>query len=176
MLRVQVFAWLASLALGGSGLLVAAGSLAGCQRDSAPPPVHPQDEPPPLPPSSGTPIGYLLDNASQLTLRDDQLDKLKEIDNRLAIRSEALDTQLRQIEKPGAAADEKAQAKAAADAGKLQQVRRDNSAEALREAFAVLDPAQQTTARKLLEDRGITAPGSQVKPRERSPEDGEPLE
>jgi len=50
---------------------------------SSPPAVQPS-EPPPLPPASGTPIGFLLDSASALTLRDDQVTRLKAIDDELA--------------------------------------------------------------------------------------------
>src|SRR5258706_434319 len=74
--------------------------LVGCHHDD-PPPMHPKEgELPPLPPSSGTPVGYLLDNASQLQLRDDQLKQLKEIDQSLSARDAEIDTQLRIIEKP----------------------------------------------------------------------------
>ena len=51
---------------------------AGCGHD-AKPAVQPDDHPP-LPP--GTPIGYLIDDATELQLRDDQVAKLKEIDDR----------------------------------------------------------------------------------------------
>lgn len=151
--------------------------------------MRPQEgELPPLPPSSGTPVGYLLDNATVLELREDQLAKLKDIDQSLAVRGEVIDTQLRQIEKPDEAQAEKgqptprhnnapgAQVRTTADAGKLHEARKANTTEALEKAFALLDPAQQTTARKLLEDRGVVAPGSTVKKPQRSPEDGTPLE
>jgi hypothetical protein len=67
--------------LGGSGL--------GCSHE-AKPVVQPDDHPP-LPPASGTPIGLLIDDASELTLRDDQLTKLRAIDDDLATRLAALD-------------------------------------------------------------------------------------
>jgi hypothetical protein len=169
-------------------LLFASLVLVGCRHDSDPPPLYAQnEEPPPLPPSSGTPLGYLLDNATALTLRDDQLSKLKEIDKTLAIQDDSIDTQLRLIEKPDEEQGEKgqpaprhnnapgAQIKTTADASKLHQARKANDFEALQKAFALLDPAQQVAARKLLEDRGITAPGSPVKAPQRSAEDGEPL-
>jgi hypothetical protein len=161
--------------------------VAGCRHDTDPPPVHPQEGEPPLPPSSGTPVGYLLDNATMLTLRDDQLIKLQEIDKSLAVQDDAIDTQLRLIEKPNEEPAEKgqppprhnnapgAQIRTTADAGKLHQARKTNDFEALQKAFAVLDPAQQVAARKLLEDRGITAPGSVIKPPQRSADDGTPL-
>jgi hypothetical protein len=49
------------------------------------------DEHPPLPPASGTPIGYLVDDAAELKLSDDQLAKLKAIDEELAAKLEVLD-------------------------------------------------------------------------------------
>ena len=54
---------------------------------------------PPLPPASGTPVGYIVDASLDLKLRDDQLTKLKELDSRLAAQDDEIDTQLRQIEK-----------------------------------------------------------------------------
>jgi len=66
-----------------------------------------------------------------------------------------------------------AQVKTTADAAKLHSARKENDAEALQKAFALLDPAQRTTARKLLEDRGITAPGS-AKPSRPASDDGAP--
>lgn len=162
----------------------------GCRHDSDPPPVHPAEgELPPLPPSSGTAVGYLLDSAASLQLRDDQVAKLREIDNSLGARNAEIDTQLRIIEKPaedppvGKGEPPKmhnnapgAQIKTTDDAQKLHAMRKANDDEALTKAFAVLDPAQQPTARRLLEDRGVTPPGSTAKPTVRSPEDGAPLQ
>jgi len=170
--------------------LLALALLAGCRHDTDPPPMHPKEgELPPLPPSSGTPVGYLVDNASQLQLRDDQLLQLKEIDRSLAARDDEIDTQLRMIEKPaedppvekGAPPPRHnnapgAQIRTTADASKLHAARKANDFEALQKAFALLDPPQQVTARRLLEDRGVTAPGSDVKVPKRSADDGVPLE
>jgi hypothetical protein len=163
--------------------------LTACRRDTDPPPMHPKEgELPPLPPSSGTPVGYLLDNATQLELREDQLKQLKEIDESLAARDAEIDTQLRIIEKPqedpetpkGAPPPRRnnapgAQGKTTADAAKLHSARKENDSAALKKAFALLDPAQRTSARKLLEDRGITAPGSEPKPAKPTTDDGTPL-
>jgi hypothetical protein len=86
-------------ALGFAVAIVAAGAAAlgapglGCSHD-AKPAVQP-DEHPPLPPASGTPIGYLVDDATELKLSDDQLGKLKAIDDDLAGKLAALDGQLR---------------------------------------------------------------------------------
>jgi len=67
----------------------------GCSRD-AKPATQPaaSDEPPPLPPASGTPIGYLIEDA-RLKLSDGQLAKLKEIDGDLAVKLSYLDSVLR---------------------------------------------------------------------------------
>jgi hypothetical protein len=159
--------------------------LSACRHDD-PAPVHPQDSDlPPLPPSSGTPVGYLVDNATQLQLRDDQIAKLKEIDQSLSARDAAIDTQLRMIEKP--AEDPEPQrggpprrhnnapgvgVMSTPDAAKLHSERNDNDREALGQAFALLDPAQQTAARKLLEERGVSAPSGNAKPR--APADAKP--
>jgi hypothetical protein len=67
--------------------------LLGCSHDTKP--VVQPDEHPPLPPSSGTPIGYLVDDATELKLRDDQLTQLKTIDTELSARLDVLDTELR---------------------------------------------------------------------------------
>jgi hypothetical protein len=164
--------------------------LAGCHHDTDPPPMHPKEgELPPLPPSSGTPVGYLVDNASQLQLRDDQLKQLKEIDKSLAAKDDEIDTQLRLIEKPqddpeapkGAPPPRHnnapgAQVRTTPDAGKLHDARKTNDSEALQKAFAILDPAQKATARKLLEERGVTAPGSDTKQPKRTSDDGVPLQ
>ena len=162
----------------------------GCHHDTDPPPMQPKEgELPPLPPSSGTPVGYLIDNASTLTLREDQLQKLKDIDKSLSARDEEIDTQLRIIEKPeDDPPPEKgaplhlhnnapgAQIKTTPDAAKLHHARKENDDDALRKAFAVLEPDQQTTARKLLEDRGVTPPGAAPKQAPHSDEDGVPLQ
>src|SRR5215204_2791064 len=57
-------------------------------------------ETPPLPPASGTAVGYLVDASGELKLRDDQLKRLKEIDDRLAAQNGGIDAQLRQLERP----------------------------------------------------------------------------
>ena len=162
--------------------------LTACRHDNDQPTMRPQEgELPPLPPSSGTLVGYLVDNAAQLNLRDDQITKLKQIDQSLSAKDAEIDTQLRMIEKP---ADDPetapgappvrhnnapgAQIKTTADAAKLHDEHNTNDREALREAFALLDPPQQATARKLLEERGVQAPGGDTKPPQRDTSDGAP--
>ena len=167
--------------------LAAGLALVGCHHE--PTPMTPKEgELPPLPPASGTAVGYLLDNATTLKLRSDQLDKLKEIDTSLAARNDSLDTQLRSMVKPDEAPAEKgkppprhnnapgAQVKVTGEAGKLQEARAANDRDALQRAFAVLDPDQQDAARKLLDERGITAPGAEKKPPPRDDAAGVPLE
>lgn len=150
--------------------------LTACRKDIDPEPAHPQ-EAPPLPPASGSPVGYLVDNATQLNLREDQLAKLQEIDRSLSARDDEIETQLRLIEKPaedpevpkGAPPPRHnnapgAQVKTTPDAAKLREARKSVDDDALRKAFAILDPAQQPAARKLLEDRGITPPSASAQP------------
>jgi hypothetical protein len=72
---------------------VGAGLGPGCGHDAKP--VVQPDEHPPLPPASGTPIGYLVDDAGELKLSDGQLTKLKAIDEDLAAKLAVLDGQLR---------------------------------------------------------------------------------
>lgn len=168
-------------------LLTAGLALAGCHHD--PQPMTPKEgELPPLPPASGTTIGYLVDNATSLKLRPDQLDKLKEIDNSLAARNDTIDTQLRSMVKPDEEPEEKgkaprrhnhapgAQVKTTGETGKLQDARTANDRDALRRAFDLLDPDQKVAARKLLDDRGIAVPGNEKKAAAHTDADGVPLE
>jgi len=67
---------------------LAVGAAVACSHEAAPAVVEP-DEHPPLP--SATPIGYLIDDASELKLRDDQLDKLRTLDTNLAAELDVLD-------------------------------------------------------------------------------------
>ncbi len=172
-------------------LLCLACLLAACSHD--PPVMTPAaGELPPLPPASGTPVGYLIDNAAQLSLRDDQVSKLKELDTSLAARDDEIDTQLRIIEKPVEEEGEGPASKGGrgkihnhapgasihttADAGKLHDARKSNDHEALVKAFTYLDPTQQDAARKMLVDRGVDAPGAAVKKPVESADDGVPME
>jgi len=63
------------------------GSQLSCSHPTPREPVDPviePDEHPPLPPASGTPIGFLVDDAGELKLSDDQLSKLRAINDELA--------------------------------------------------------------------------------------------
>lgn len=150
-------------------------------------------EVPPLPPASGTAVGYLVDAASQLALRDDQLTKLKQIDSSLAAENGQIDAQLRQIEKPVPEQELSPQQQKAGettqrydnapgkstiqtnDSMKLRKLRDDNDRDALKKAFAILDPDQVTKAKQILADRGVEVPGEQKQEETRSEEDGQPM-
>jgi hypothetical protein len=81
-------------------LLVALLAVSACHHDAAPP-ATPAEQPP-LPPASGTPIGYLLDEGTSLNLTDDQRTKLTEIDRGLADQLAELDTQSHVAKAPDA--------------------------------------------------------------------------
>ena len=159
----------------------------GCHHD--PQPTHPAaGDLPPLPPASGTPIGYLIDSASDLKLKDTQLAQLKDLDASLAARDAEIDTQLRQIEKP---TEEEAPPQAGqrrhhrnnapgqnmqtnGDAQKLHDMRNQNDREALRQAWKLLEPDQQTAATIILSAHDVEVPGVHKKQPGPS-DDGTPL-
>ncbi len=166
--------------------------LAGCH--SEPQPMHPQPgDLPPLPPASGTPIGYLIDAQADLQLRDDQLKQLKDIDTSLAARDAEIDTQLRQIEVPEEEepldpkeikAGKKpprhayapgASVKTNADAQKLHQLRDRQDQDAVKRALALLDAAQVEKAKSILADHDVQIPGAAKKNDQPSGEDGKPV-
>jgi hypothetical protein len=172
-------------------VVLALGALIGCHSD--PQPTHPAaGELPPLPPASGTPVGYLLDSSGDLKLRDDQLTKLKQIDASLAQNAD-LDVQIRQIERPEEdepvspqemKAGKKparhnhapgAAMKTTADSAKLHAIEKENDKVALKQAWAILDPDQQATAKKILDDRGVEVPGATAKREKVDDSDGKPL-
>ncbi|HLL21128.1 MAG TPA: hypothetical protein VK427_03305 [Kofleriaceae bacterium] len=167
-------------------LLVALLGTFACHNE--PKPMTPKEgELPPLPPASGTAVGYLVDNASQLNLRDDQLEKLKAIDFSLAAKNDSIDTQLRTMERPDEVAPQKdqppprhnnapgAQVTSSPGAQKLHQARRENDKEAIEKAFAVLDEKQQEIAKRLLDERGVALPGTKTGDKPRAESDGQPL-
>jgi hypothetical protein len=86
--------------------LAGAGIAAACNRDAAPAaqPVGPE-EPPPLPPASGSPIGFLLDDP-RLSLRDDQRTQLHAIDSELAGKLIYLDSVMRNTGSAAAPAED----------------------------------------------------------------------
>ena len=150
-------------------------------------------ETPPLPPASGTPVGYLIDSSTDLKLRDDQLQKLQQIDTSLAARNADIDVQLRQIEKPEeeeqlspqeVKAGKKRQRKNHApgsgmttngDAAKLHEMHSANDRDSLKQAWAVLDPDQRLAAKKILDERGVEVPGAGSKKEKVDDSDGKPL-
>lgn len=149
--------------------------------------------PPPLPPASGTAVGYLIDAAGDLKLTDAQLTKLHEIDDSLAARNGQVDAQLRQIEKPAPGEELSPQQQKAGekeprynnapgvntitttDAQKLHKMRDDNDRASLKEALALLDDTQAERAKRILQDRGVTLPGEKAKNEPASSDDGTPL-
>ncbi len=159
-----------------------------CHKDPDLEPMHPKSgDLPPLPPASGTPIGYLLDAQAQLSLTPDQLTKLKDLDRSLAAQNDAIDTQIRTIERPEAEEpqDPKAPPKrqnhapgvdthTTADSQKLHQMHNANSRDALKKVWAILDPKQQEAATKILSERGVELPGEK-KTKAPDSDDGQPL-
>lgn len=174
----------------------------GCGHD-AKPAVQPDDHPP-LPP--GTPIGYLIDDASELQLRDDQVAKLKEIDSDLASHLDAIDSQQRGGHAPAAsgqaaggrhrggrrgggmrrggagsgsgsaaAQPPASSAGSAAASGKTEE-RADDVRAAIERAFAVLDPAQQPIAKRVLSDHGVDVDAGRPEPGHSEAEPDEPDE
>ena len=164
--------------------------LTGCRHDIDRGPDNPKPVGAiPLPPASGTPIGYLVDDAASLKLTDAQVAKLKELDTSLAARDDEIDTQLRQIEKPE---EEEPQEKGAPhkprnmapgknlvttkDSEKLHQMRKSNDREALIKAYAVLDKEQQDSATKILQEHGVEPPTAKPQPKRHDDSDGVPME
>jgi hypothetical protein len=74
-----------AVALAGLGL--------GCSHEARP--VVAPEEHAPLPPASGSPIGHLVDDASELKLSGDQLARLRQIDDELGTKLAASETALR---------------------------------------------------------------------------------
>jgi hypothetical protein len=172
-------------------LALASAAAGGCKEKSD---VIEPSGPPPLPPASGTAVGYLVDAAGDLKLSDEQLTKLKQIDSSLAARNGDIDAQLRQTEQPEPAeqltpqqmkAGEKekrydnAPGKSTmktSDTQKLHKLHDDNERDALKKALAVLDATQLEKAKRILEDRGVAVPGETQKPdTEAGSDDGTPL-
>jgi hypothetical protein len=164
-------------------------ALAACHHDT--PPAHPKPgDLPPLPPASGTPIGYLLDSQSELKLREDQVKQLQEIDASLAVRDAEIDTQLRQIDSRQAAEEEPpprgapqkprnrapgAAGKPTGDAATLHKIRDTNDRDALRKAWTLLDKDQQVAATKILQEHDVEVPGAPKKQEQTTEEGGTPL-
>ena len=177
-------------------------ALAACHHDPAPAP--PAAETAPLPPASGTPIGYLIDDATALQLTDDQLAQLHQIDTALASELETIDAKLRTANKPadaasseptqpmgrhgrhgggmggsrghhrGSGAGSGSAAPHAADADRLTEQRADDVRDAIRRALALFQPAQQQAATKVLADHDIDVDAGRPEPGGAEPGGGEP--
>lgn len=74
-----------------AALLGGLGIGSGCSHEAKP--VVVPDEHPPVPPAS--PIGYLVDDAAELKLRDDQLAQLRQIDDELGAKLATYESELR---------------------------------------------------------------------------------
>ena len=149
--------------------------------------------PPPLPPASGTAVGYLVDAAGDLQLSSEQLDKLKHIDDSLAAQNGSIEAQIRQIEQPAPAEELSPQQMKAgvqekrydnapgrstqqtADSQRLHKIHDDNEREALKRALAILDAKQVEKAKRILQDRGVDVPGASKQQAPTNEDDGTPL-
>ncbi|HEY3800965.1 MAG TPA: hypothetical protein VGL61_00095 [Kofleriaceae bacterium] len=167
-------------------------ALAACGggNSNQPPPTNPADVP--LPPASGTPIGYLIDSSGELQLRDDQLAQLKDLDSSLAAQDADIDVQIRQIEKPEdeeqlTPQEQKAHVKqqrynmapgqnmkTTPDSQRLHAIRDQNDRAAITKAWALLGKDQQVTAKRILEGHGVEVPGD-PKSAPKTNDDGTPL-
>lgn len=165
-------------------LIAIAAAAAACHHE---PPVSrvPEADLPPLPPSSGTPVGYLIDASTELKLSSVQVEHLKSIDSSLAARDAEIDVQLRQLDQPDPDEDphapkhHKSHAPGAdvhptGDSAKLHEMRNANDHDALQEAFALLDDAQRAQATKILQAHDVAVPGAPKKTDDTS-DDGTPL-
>lgn len=74
-----------------AALLGGLGGGLGCSHE--PKPVVAPEDHPPLPPAS--PVGYLVDDSAELKLSDDQLGKLREIDDALGAKLATYESELR---------------------------------------------------------------------------------
>ena len=172
-------------------LLIALAAIGACNRH--------QDEviepggPPPLPPASGTAVGYLVDASADLQLSADQLGKLKHIDDSLAAQNGSIEAQIRQIEQPEEGEEITPQQMKAgvkpkrydnapgkstittADSQRLHRIHDENERAALKKAFAVLDEKQVEMAKRILQDRGVEVPGAKAQRGSDSSDDGQPL-
>jgi hypothetical protein len=159
--------------------LALAAALLACGHDAKP--VVEPDPHPPLP--EGTPIGYLIDDASELQLRDDQVAQLKEIDSELVAKIDAIDAGQHRpaarsagagSQNPGrrrgggrrgggrrgggagsgsAAAASPGPTTAAAD--QRSEARAGDVRAAIASAFALLDPVQRAMASRVLSQHGV---------------------
>jgi hypothetical protein len=142
---------------------------------SSPGPARAAAAGPELPPASGTVVGILVDEASTLHLRDDQLDQLRAIDTALAARNDRIDGESRGGEHAVVRGPRRHQSGMGGsakgrmapppppgahdlirDPAELQRERTANNRAALAQAFAILDPAQTAAAHKLLGEHGVT--------------------
>ena len=166
-------------------MLIAAATL-GCGGRQTAPTITDPAERPPLPPSSGTPIGLLLDEPTRLRLTSAQVDSLRAIDESLSARNDALDAQTRSPAgaapasgPPGGFSGRRHGHRGRrgggggppamhgggdpAAAGRANDGRAANIHDAIDRAMAVLDVGQKAIACQLLDEHGVkTAPPAPI--------------
>ena len=152
--------------------------LLACSHDAKPA----AEEAPPLPPASGTPIGYLIDSATDLSLTDDQLTKLRTIDAKLTAELDVLDKQTQHHQQASSGDNQVAQnpmgrhhggghrhqrgASAGSGSNTPPVVDKDADARAsgdrtadvkaaIDEAFELFDDTQREKAHKVLSEHGV---------------------
>src|SRR5260221_226720 len=73
--------------------------LLACAHAPPAPPALPAEDVPPLPPDSPSALGLLVDHASDLGLRAEQVTQLRDLDKSLADKDRPLDDQSRDLER-----------------------------------------------------------------------------
>lgn len=155
------------------GLLLAV----GCSHEEPAPKLEPGEKQP-LPPSSGTPIGFLIDDAGDLSLTPDQLAQLQGIDLGLQARLESLDKAAPRQPQPqgqqqppmggrhgrgggGRHRQMQQQPQQAGSGSGAPQIAQQSNAkraevkDAIEKALAILDVPQRVLARKVLSDHDV---------------------
>jgi hypothetical protein len=151
-------------------------ALVACHHDAGPKLEAPR------PSSTGTPIGYLIDAATELALAPEQLSTLRGLDEQLALTLRPIDAQLAKLDK--AKPDEPApqavliggrhpvstvgdhrrrsagQGSNSGMPARLADQRASEVRAAIARALDALDPKQRTAATKILTDHDIDVEGS----------------
>lgn len=168
----------------------------GCGREATAPVMAP-DEHPPVPPAS--PLSSLVDAATELKLRDDQLAQLRQIDDELGARLAIYDSELRNgepvpqgdpqpkrggFDMGGGAGSSSSHPTGELPVNSVQtgppivesrtyvlrgetvtRIHRDRARDtraAIQRVFALLSPAQQTSARRVLTEHGVNPDTGEV--------------
>lgn len=175
-------------------LLLGIALAAGCHHEEPPPKLEPGEKQP-LPPSSGTPIGFLIDDASDLSLTPDQLAQLQGIDLGLQARLESLDKSAprpqpaqgqtppmgrhggrgggrhRQQQQPPP--QQAGSGSAGPQIAQQSDAKRAEVKDAIGKALAILDVPQRVLARKVLAEHDVDWDDAAQKPSMPTAVDGE---